>query len=98
MGIRKSAQNRKARGVGGRGSRPVGPNNGSLRSVRRHIPLYVGIFLRPYCGQHRQSRLNRCGVEAARQCAPLAADSARAGRFRHPSALAPHSVPPVPTG
>ena len=28
-------------------------NNATVRSARCHIPLYVGICVQPYCGQHR---------------------------------------------
>ena len=53
MGIRRSSvKNRKA-GVSGDGVAVRLPNNATLRSVRRHIPLYVGICVQPYCGQHR---------------------------------------------
>ena len=53
MGIRRSrVKNRKA-GVSGDGVAVRLPNKATLRSVRRHIPLYVGICVQPYCGQHR---------------------------------------------
>ena len=53
MGIRKSSvKNRKA-GVSGDGVAIRLPNNATVRSARRHIPLYVGICAQPYCGQHR---------------------------------------------
>jgi hypothetical protein len=51
MGIRKpSVKTEKGRG----GWVAVRlPNNPKVRSMCGHIPLYVGICVQPYCGQHR---------------------------------------------
>ena len=59
MGNRTSSvKNRKA-GVSGDGVAIRLPNNATVRSARRHIPLYVGICVQPYCGQHRWARRHK---------------------------------------
>jgi hypothetical protein len=52
----------KGPGVGGGLGEPSGrPNSATLQSLRRHIPLYVGICVQPYCGQ------DRCVPETAKK-------------------------------
>ena len=72
-------------------------NNANVGSMRRHIPLYVGIcvpaLLRP--------TLNEVALKSGDWVRKRLknGNSASARRSRHPSALAPHSAsPPVPTG